>query len=547
MVWIADGEEDAGFSIGPEDGTQHRLRSYIAAPIRLQNGATLGVLVVTSAAPLSYDRVKAAQVASLASFMADSLTNAFVDVPERDRAHGLTPVAQAAIFEVVPTSLVLTDTDLRISAASRVWERNIGLEGSAYLGRTLYEAAPAIYGPARDALTSCLAGVSVPSGRVLIPRPDGRQAWMQTEVTLWRAASGDVGGLMIVGDDVTDIVDALESARRSEERLNLAVAIADLHVFEVDYVRKELTKAGAEDSFFIEPQTYEIFRGIEANIDPRDRASVLEAWRRHTENGEPYRPECRVNRFDGREIWAQASATLLRGADGKPERLVGALQNITARKLAEQALVAAKEDAEAANKAKSTFLATMSHEIRTPLNGVLGMAQAMAGEALSAVQRERLDVIRQSGESLLAILDSMLDLSKIEAGKLVLEDNEFEIGDLARSAFMAFAASANQKSLAYSLDVESDVVCTYRGDSGRIRQILSNLLSNAIKFTESGEVKLRVACHPVGGVFGVSDTGIGIAPKLLARVFAKFEQADASTTRRYGGTGLGLSARNSPG
>ncbi len=182
----------------------------------------------------------------------------------------------------------------------------------------------------------------------------------------------------------------------------------------------------------------------------------------------------------------------------------------------------------------------MSHEIRTPLNGVLGMAQAMAMRDLADHQRARLDVIRQSGESLLAILNDVLDLSKIEAGKLELEQAEFDIAELSRGALGAFAATAQAKGLAFDLKVERSARGVYRGDSVRVRQILYNLVSNALKFTETGAVKVVVSRKARQLVLNVTDTGIGIASETLAGLFQKFEQADASTTRRYGGTGLGL-------
>jgi two-component system, sensor histidine kinase len=201
--------------------------------------------------------------------------------------------------------------------------------------------------------------------------------------------------------------------------------------------------------------------------------------------------------------------------------------------------------AEAANDAKSAFLATMSHEIRTPLNGVLGMAQAMAADHMSNLQRERLEVIRQSGEALLAILNDVLDLSKIEAGRFELEQVEFDLGDLMKGAHSAFTALANKKGLSFALTVEEPAKGVYLGDPTRVRQILYNLISNALKFTEHGEVRVTAAqaATDAGEALSlmVSDTGVGIAPDRVAALFEKFTQADASTTRRYGGTGLGLS------
>ena len=202
--------------------------------------------------------------------------------------------------------------------------------------------------------------------------------------------------------------------------------------------------------------------------------------------------------------------------------------------------LAAREAAEMANHAKSEFLAVMSHEIRTPLNGVLGMAEAMAYDHLSQVQRERLEVISRSGASLLAILNDILDLSKIEAGKLELDSTEFDMEDVALGAHSAFTAAANAKGLSFNLVVAPAARGVYRGDSVRLRQILYNLLSNAVKFTSVGEVKAAIDLKDGSVQITVRDSGVGIAPDQIGRLFQKFVQADSSTTRKFGGTGLGL-------
>ena len=205
-------------------------------------------------------------------------------------------------------------------------------------------------------------------------------------------------------------------------------------------------------------------------------------------------------------------------------------------------LKGAKAQAEAASEAKSAFLATMSHEIRTPLNGILGMAQALAVDpSMSQNQRAKLEVIRKSGESLLAILNDVLDLSKIEAGKLDLESIEFDLADLVQGAYASFKPLAIDKGLDFKLTVEPDAKGVYVGDPTRIRQVLYNLISNAVKFTDEGEVRVALAHDAADGLrLTVADTGIGMDPAHLERIFGKFEQADASSTRRYGGTGLGL-------
>lgn len=208
--------------------------------------------------------------------------------------------------------------------------------------------------------------------------------------------------------------------------------------------------------------------------------------------------------------------------------------------LALQTAIEKETEAALANAAKSTFLATISHEIRTPLNGVLGMAQAMAADHLSGAQRGRLEVIQRSGEALTAILNDVLDLSKIEAGRLEIETVEFELRDVLQASIAAFEPAATAKGLDLRLEMGEGAPGAYRGDPLRLRQVLYNLISNAVKFTPRGEV--RVAVARVGSVVQVviSDTGPGIPEARRARLFRKFEQLDTTITRRHGGTGLGL-------
>ena len=223
-----------------------------------------------------------------------------------------------------------------------------------------------------------------------------------------------------------------------------------------------------------------------------------------------------------------------RAAEDAQQRLIDGLIQ------AERELIDSKDAAEAGGAAKSAFLATMSHEIRTPLNGVLGMVQAMARDELSPVQAERLGVIQKAGAALLAILNDLLDLSKIESGKLELEDGECDIEEIAGGVAQAFTTLATEKDIGFSLEVAEAARGVYRGDATRLRQILYNLVSNALKFTPAGQVDVRVDRVDELLTVRISDTGVGIAPERLPFLFDKFVQADTSTTRKFGGTGLGL-------
>jgi len=331
---------------------------------------------------------------------------------------------------------------------------------------------------------------------------------------------------------------AIDAARtqRSEERLRVVVEQADLCVYEIDYVERTLWSEGPSESLFESPLTYDrLVDHVWSTVAAEDRPGVKAEWEHHRRTGQPYRAEYRVSRSDGREIWVASTGRLVEDAWGRPLRLIGTLRDITARKAAE----AAQAHAQAASISKSAFLANMSHEIRTPLNGVLGMVQAMARDPLEETQRERLDVIRQSGEALLTILNDILDLSKIEAGKLELQDVDFDLASLARSVDAAFRPIADAKGLTLTLDL-GDASGVYRGDPDRLRQILNNLVSNAVKFTAAGEVRIAAWGDRDLVRLVVTDNGIGIAPEVVGKLFNSFTQADASTTRRFGGTGLGL-------
>jgi signal transduction histidine kinase/AmiR/NasT family two-component response regulator len=207
----------------------------------------------------------------------------------------------------------------------------------------------------------------------------------------------------------------------------------------------------------------------------------------------------------------------------------------TAEELAE-----ARDRAEQANRAKGDFLANISHEIRTPLNGVLGMVQILRRDERDAEKNRRLDVIGDAGQALLSVLDGVLDLSKIDAGRLEAERHAFDIEEIVRLATAPHATLAGQKEVRFAVDWRPDAKGIWLGDGGKLRQVLSNLLSNALKFTADGSIVLRIAPSLSGLRFDVEDTGLGIAADKQAMVFEPFSQADASTTRQFGGTGLGL-------
>ncbi len=514
---------------------------FIAAPVVSPGGAIQAVIFGYSHGPHAFDRCVADALDDLAALFrvtlaslarTDSLNGVIATLD--DREHKLNIFAN-----LTPISNVMTDRDMRVMKATGQWLINRRMSEEQVIGRSVFEIVPG-YEVYREIYREVIASGKAYKDDKVRWQLHGRMLWMQLIVIPWFDRDGQVGGVHIAAHDVTELVEAMERIHRSEARLKLALEMADMHVFELDLARGVLEKAGVEDRFFDRPQTIDDISADNLSaVHPEDRERVGALLAEHLEQGTPFSAEFRVNR-EGPEVWAASVSQIDRDEHGKIARFMAAMQDITPRKANEIALLQAKEAAESANRAKSTFLATMSHEIRTPLNGVLGMAQAMASDALSPLQRDRLDVVRQSGETLLAILNDVLDLSKIEAGKLELEEIEFDISELSQGAYAAFTAIANKKGLSFDLMVEKNARGIYRGDSTRIRQIIYNLVSNGLKFTEHGEVRVVISRIDGELCIQVRDTGIGIPAERLAHLFQKFEQADASTTRQFGGTGLGL-------
>jgi PAS domain S-box-containing protein len=346
--------------------------------------------------------------------------------------------------------------------------------------------------------------------------------------------------------DMTRQKQAELALRESEERFrgtfeNAAVGIAHLHpdghILRVNETSCAIVGYSREEL---------LGKSFLSLTHPEDLANTTELFMRLLRGDVPgYTMEKRYLRKDGSHVWAEVVVSLQRDAAGKPAYTIGVIQDISERKRLDAELRRAKEAAESANRAKDEFLANVSHEIRTPMNAILGMAELTLDTPLTDEQRGNLNIVLASAEGLLGLINDLLDFSKIEAGRLELEEADFSLRTVLNQTLRALALRAHKKGMELACQVEQDVPDGLVGDGNRLRQVLLNLIGNAIKFTDAGEVIVRVRApetdyQTVVIDVEIADTGIGIAPEKQQTIFHAFKQADSSTTRRYGGTGLGL-------
>ncbi len=385
-----------------------------------------------------------------------------------------------------------------------------------------------------------------------VVRPDGEVRWVIEQAEVLRDADGAPLRMLGAVQDITDLRVLQAASRRSQDMLSGMMAISPEAIVVADAAGiVQFFSAGAE-AVFGYSQREVVGRPVETLMPAAARAAhkghverfargELSSLRMHD------RAEISGLRRNGEAFPAEASLARLETPDG--HFFAAIIRDLSDRRANEQRLLEAWETAERASRSKSVFLANMSHEIRTPLNGVLGVAQALARTPLSSAQREMVQLIEVSGRALESLLGDILDLAKVDAGRLTVSREPFDLRALAHEVHALFRASAREKGVDLRMELTAGCGGWFRGDALRIRQVLSNLLSNAVKFTHQGEIALsiRVDESEDGTIarFSVCDTGIGFDPAQAERLFERFEQADSSTTRSFGGTGLGLAISRS--
>ncbi len=448
------------------------------------------------------------------------------------------------LVEDAPFAVAVYDLDMRLRLVSPRFLEIFRSTEAQVIGKTLAELTRGGRRRFVAGVTRALTGEIVTRQEDRLQDADGVERSFRWEARPWRDAAGEIVGVITYMDDVTALATARREARINARRLKVALGAARAGVYEIDYEGQ---------SFWGSPEFHRIMgrrigyddirRQTLPGVHPEDRAALLEAAARWRDSGDggAHEYDVRLVAPDGAPRWVRVFHETRRTPDGAPRKAFGLVLDIDEKKKAELALVAAERAAQLASEAKAQFLANMSHEIRTPMNGVLGVMHVLKRELPAGDSADLLGEALAAGQMLSTLLDDVIDISRIEAGRLDLHPEPVDPRDLVRGVARLLAGQAAHKGLRLELDLADDLGWI-ETDPTRVRQALFNLIGNAVKFTLKGSVTVR-ARRPSGSrqlVFDVIDTGVGVPLEAQARLFERFQQADASTTRRFGGSGLGL-------
>ncbi len=449
-------------------------------------------------------------------------------------------------IDIIPVNIYVKDKNFERVLANRSECEYLGANSEdEVIGKTDFDFYPeATAAISREEDLKVLKGEPMLSQETLNIKKNGKQTWFLVSKVPLKNEKGEIVGVCGISIDITDRKKNESKLAQSEELFRLlsenSTDIICLHEAN-DLATYRYVSPSVKTILGYTPEEL-IGTSPFALHHPQDAARIkTEANVKTIRGAAVENVEFRIKHKDGRYIWMEAWTKPFFDKYGKVVSFETSTRDISLRKKIEEQLLKAKEDAEAAAKAKSEFLSVMSNEIRTPLNGVIGLSQLLMNSSPRVDQLEKLHLLQFSANNLLSLLNDILDFNKIEAGKLTLETISFNLGELLSHTVKMFEQNARDKNLSLILKIDDHFEPFVKGDPVRISQVLTNLITNAIKFTEQGIVEVFASRNENGVYsFSVKDTGIGIASDRLNAIFESFTQAEIMTTRKYGGSGLGL-------
>ncbi len=471
------------------------------------------------------------------------LLGIIVDITETKAAERRARDAEAQlrrILESSPIAVVVSNkAGMPVFANSRACEM-AGLDHDAFMQQPVSRRF--VDPQQREQAAAVLAaGGEVRDREIALRRVGGEPSWAL--LTLERSRLGDEDVILGWTYDITP----LKRVERELRKLSLAVEQSPVMVLitnprgdEVQYVNPHFTKVTGYSLADVAGDLPEVF---DAHGNSDDVFATLGST---LKQGHVWHAECQSRKKNGEHFWVSMAVSALTDDDGRITHCVWVLEDVSTRKATETALRSAKRMAEEAANTKARFLANMSHEIRTPMNAIIGLSHLCLETPLSAAQQDYVHKIQQAGNTLLKVINDILDFSRIEAGRVEIEAVDFVLDEVLENVVTLIGQRAQEKRLELLLDVDTDIPAPLVGDPFRLGQILTNLMGNAVKFTEHGEVTLSIrpirrTAGRIELAFAVKDTGVGLSPEQQANLFEAFAQADGSTSRKYGGSGLGLS------